>query len=65
MRTQKVIPLGDTIKSLMNHPTLGGRCRATYSDILAFKRKNFFALKVRNYAMNTAQAIYTDYDEED
>lgn len=65
MKKRKIIPLRDTKKAILGHPALNCQLPTTLSQILNFKRNNFRAMLVRNYAMNIANSIYVEYDEED
>lgn len=60
----KVIkPFGHTKEAILSHPTLNCHSISALSQILNFKRNNFRALEVRNYAMNIGQSLYIEYDE--
>lgn len=65
MRKVKMIKmLGNTKEAILGHPTLNCKDTSALSQILRFKRSNQRALEVRNYAMNFANSIYIEYNEE-
>lgn len=63
-KTRVIKLMGHTKEAILNHPTLNCHSTSALSQILNFKRNNFRALEVRNYAMNFGKAIYLDWDEE-
>lgn len=63
-KIQVIKLLGYTKMDILNHPTLNCHSTSALSQILNFKRNNFRALEVRNYAMNFGKAVYLDWDEE-
>lgn len=66
MRKVKLIKmLGKTKDVILEHPTLNCKNTSALSQILRFRRSNQRALEVRNYAMNFANSVYIEYNEED
>lgn len=61
---QAIKLIGQTKSAILSHPKLNCHSASALSQILNFKRNNFRALEVRNYAMNFGKAYYIEWDEE-
>lgn len=59
-----IVPLKETRQTILASPTLKCTNKSALSQILNFKRNNLRALRVRNYAMNNANSLYVEYEED-